>query len=140
MSLSDRIRNPGAPFIAAGIAAILGLAIGVVASPSEPLTVEVPGPTQTIEVDVPGPTQVVEVPGPTIEVAPTACMDAIDDLVDGNVPYVGFTSDVLNDYLDFPDETVEQFGVRVEQRLNDLDLATAPVVPELAIAQCRAAS
>ncbi len=129
MSLSDRIRNPGAPFIAAGIAAILGLAIGVVASPSEPVTVEVPGPTQTIEV-----------PGPTIEVAPTACMDAIDDLVDGNVPYVGFTSDVLNDYLDFPDETVEQFGVRVEQRLNDLDLATAPVVPELAIAQCRAAS
>ncbi len=140
VSLSDRIHNPGAPFIAAGMAAILGLAIGVVASPSEPVTVEVPGPTQTIE--VPGPTQTIEVPGPTIEVAPTACMDAIDDLMDVGLPFIDFALYVYDDYLDFPDENLEQFGARVEQRLTDLDLIATglPEVPELAIGQCRAAS
>ena len=144
MSLSDRIHNPAdrKPLaIAAAMAGILGLAIGVVASPSEPVTVEVPGPTQTIE--VPGPTQVVEVPGPTIEVAPTACMDAIDDLVDVGLPFIDFALYVYDDYLDFPGENLEQFGARVEQRLTDLDLmatTSIPEVPELAIDQCRAAS
>jgi hypothetical protein len=87
----------------AAVALFVGLGAGVSAAPA-PTTV-------TVDREV------------TVEVVPQACTDAAHALLEQTQPYVQFTVDVLADYLDYPEENLQELGARVETRLVDLTLS-----------------
>ncbi len=82
---------------------------------------------ETVEVEVPGPTVTVEVPGPTVEVPVEvevevpleACLNALD--IAQTIMYADneIILSILKAYSDYPDETLAEFGTRVEQILID---------------------
>lgn len=111
--------------------ALTGCAAAAVPTPT-PRTIEVPGPTQTIE--VPGPTQTIE-----IEVASASCVDALNQADMHSLELLELVTGIYDDYLDYPDEDLEQFGARVEERLNTTTLTDGAVYFDLAD-ECRAAS
>ena len=73
-----------------------------------------PYPVET-EIIIPSP---YPVPGPTVEVVPTECKAAFDELVDNHSMALEFIIAIFDDYLDYPDEDLAEFGKRVEDRLN----------------------
>jgi hypothetical protein len=64
----------------------------------------------------------IEVPGPTVEVVPDVCVDALlkaDEVIGEEASTL---LEIFEAYVDFPDENLEQFGVRVETILSDSSL------------------
>lgn len=98
----------------------VGLGVGATSNTPEPTPeptpriVEVPGPTQTIEIEVPGPTitETVE-----IERTPAECLEAVVALWEFASNAVSILADIEADYYDYPDENVQEFGIRVEDRV-----------------------
>lgn len=76
-----------------------------------------PPPTPS-PLPVPTP-QIVEVPGPTVEVLPAVCQDALFKADDVIAEHAEVMIDILDAYLDYPDENIADFGRRVETILND---------------------
>jgi len=116
---------------------VLGLTLGMLAKPApEPVTEYVPSPYA-----VPSPYEVrVVEPSPyEVEVAPKACLDAIDDLTIEVNTMSTFTLDVLDAYVSYPDEDLGQFGARVEDAILTFDVNDLPDYPQAAVDECEAA-
>lgn len=103
---------------------ILAIALGACAAPlpdptAIPTAVPTPIPTATPE-PTPEPTpRTVEV---RVEVVPDACREALmaaDTLI---VTLMQFPVDALGAYVDYPDENLAEFGVRMEGLLNSYDI------------------
>lgn len=121
---------------------LLGLAIvAVLAAGCSTAAAEAPPPTPQIiikTIEVPGPQPTPQIITKTIEVpvVPPACRAAIDNLLGTNKITSGFLLDVLNAYLDYPDEDLGEFGGRVENLLGSLSEAGLPDLPELDLTPC----
>lgn len=78
-------------------------------------------------------------PRPTPQATPTpelpqVCLDALEAGRAAVTESNAFTLDTLDAYVDYPDENVEEFGVRVEQLISDLDFdAITDAIDEYAL-------
>lgn len=137
--VAPRAGRPWLKWVGIAVVAFLLMGVGYAMAPGgEPDVAEASptaSPTPTEE-STPDPTPVVV----EIEVTPQSCLDAIDGLLIEGSNSLTFVSDVLEAYLDYPDENLAEFGARVETIATEFKLEEGSVDKYLAdVNACRAA-
>lgn len=112
----DRIERRKYKVVLAGMLALTLVACTASAAPAvvQPTAEPTPRPTPQA---TPTP-ELIEV---EVEVVPQVCLDALEAGRAAVTESNAFTLDTLDAYVDYPDENVEEFGVRVEQLISDFD-------------------
>ena len=91
--------------IALAILFTLGVAAGHAMANPEVITVEVPGPERVVE--------------NRIEVVPQACEDLFQVVIEQSMRDTEFILNTFGAYIEWPDESIAEFGRRVEALMND---------------------
>jgi len=75
-------------------------------------------------------TPVVEVH--TVVITPPECVDAIDGLTDEVLTNLDIIVQIYSAYVDYPDETLTDFGIRVEKILDGVEPTDEAIINQIA--------